>query len=146
MSDGEDHEGGAEIAAERARENNVIVSTIGLATTKETPIPDIVKGKMQGLKKDAFGETVYTKLNEDMLIAVANKGGGSYTRAEGTFVNLEGILEDIKSIEAKEIETKTYTEYEDQFQWFLGIAFFFFIIECLMPDSKTKWIRKYDIF
>ena len=142
MSDGEDHEGGAEIAAERARENNIIVSTIGLATTKETPIPDIVKGKMQGLKKDAYGETVYTKLNEDMLIAVANKGGGSYTRAEGTFVNLDGILADIKSIEAKEIETKTYTEYEDQFQWFLIIGIILLIGDLFVSERRTGLIHK----
>ena len=40
MSDGEDHEGNAEEMARSAREMNIVVSTVGMGTVNETPIPE----------------------------------------------------------------------------------------------------------
>src|SRR5690606_32278695 len=60
MSDGEDHEGNAEEMAKSARDLNIIVSTVGMGTINETPIPEYKNGKISGLKTDGAGNTVFT--------------------------------------------------------------------------------------
>ena len=118
MSDGEDHEGDADVMAQSAYDMNIIVNTVGMGTNNETPIPEYENGKIVGLKKDMTGNTVFTKLNEEMLVNISQIGGGRYTRAEGNYVNLEGLMEEIKKIEKTEMESSLYSDYEDQYHWF----------------------------
>ena len=142
MSDGEDHEGNAEEMAKSAYENNIIVNTVGMGTNNETPIPEYKDGKIIGLKKDHNGNTVYTKINEDMLMGIAHAGGGSYTRAEGSFVNMEGLMEEIRKIEKTEMESSLYTDYDDQYQWFLGIGLLLLMVEFLFTERRSGVIHK----
>ena len=74
LSDGEDHEENALIAAKKAYKKGIIINTIGMGTTKGVPIPIINKGKKTGVKKDKNDQTVLTKLNEEMLMDIALEG------------------------------------------------------------------------
>ena len=141
MSDGEDHDGTALQQAQIAKSKNIIVNTIGMGTNKGTVIPDYVNGKRVGLKKDENGNTVTTKINVAMLQELANIGGGSYTQAQGSFVNLDPILDQIKGIDKTELESKLYTDYEDQFQWFIGIGLIFLTIYFFFTEQKNKFIK-----
>ncbi|MGB1103020.1 MAG: VWA domain-containing protein [Crocinitomicaceae bacterium] len=142
LSDGEDHEGSAIMMAEAAYAENVIVSTVGMGTPMGTPIPDIRNGQYVGMKKDSEGNTVTTRLNEQMLMDVANAGGGAYTVAQGTYVNLSGLLDSIRSIDKTEMESKLYTDYKDYFQWFLGLGILCFIIELFISEKRSGIIHK----
>lgn len=142
MSDGEDFEGEALLAAQYALDSNVIVNTVGMGTTKGTVIPDYKNGVRVGLKTDGSGNTVMTKLNEDMLKEIAQTGGGSYTLAQGTHVNLDGLLDNIKTIEKTELDTKFYATYHDQFQWFLAIGLFFLIGSFFFTSKRSGIIHK----
>lgn len=148
MSDGEDHEGEAEVMAQSASDMNIIVNTVGMGTENETPIPDYQNGKIVGLKKDQFGKTVFTKLNEEMLVNIARNGGGSYTRAEGNYVNLEGLLEDIKRIEKTEMESSLYSDFDDQYHWFLALGLLFIFCEFFISENRSGMVHKlqeYDL-
>ncbi|MGV6862511.1 MAG: VWA domain-containing protein [Putridiphycobacter sp.] len=142
MSDGEDFEGDAILAANEAKEKGVLVNTVGMGTPKGTVIPDYKNGKRIGLKKDADGNTVMTKLNQQMLIQIAQAGGGSFTLAEGTYVNLNGLLESIKNIDKKELDSQLYTDYEDQFQWFIGIGLLFLLPSFFVSSKRSGLIHK----
>lgn len=142
LSDGEDHEGSATMMAEQAYSENVIVSTVGMGTPIGTPIPDIKNGQYVGMKKDKDGNTVTTRLNEAMLKEVANAGGGAYTAAQGTYVNLSGLLDSIRSIDKTEMESKLYTDYKDYFQWFLGFGLLCFVIEFFISERRSGIIHK----
>ncbi len=142
LSDGEDHEGNAIIAAQRAKEQNVIVSTVGMGRTEGTPIPDYLNGRIVGMKKDENGNTVTTRLNEQMLQEVATAGGGKYTAAQGTYVDLAGLLESIRGIEKTEMDSKLYTDYKDHFQWFLGLGLLCLIIESFFSARRSGIIHK----
>lgn len=146
MSDGEDHEGSAEEMASAALENNIMVNTVGMGTTNETPIPEYKDGRIVGLKKDDRGNTVYTKINEEMLMNIAQAGGGSYTRAEGSFVNMEGLMESIRQIEKTEMETSMYTDYDDQYHWFLGIGLLLLIAEFLFTEKRSGVVHKLQAY
>lgn len=142
MSDGEDHEGNAEEMARSAREMNIIVSTVGMGTVNETPIPEYERGKIVGLKTDDNGKTVYTKLNEEMLMNISRIGGGSYIRADGNYVNLEGLMESIRRIEKTEMESSLYSDFEDQYHWFLAIGLCFLFIEFFITENRSGIVHK----
>ena len=142
LSDGEDHEGSATMMAEQAYSENVIVSTVGMGTPMGTPIPNIKNGQYVGMKKDKDGNTVTTRLNEAMLKEVANAGGGAYTAAQGTYVNLSGLLDSIRSIDKTEMESKLYTDYKDYFQWFLSFGLLCFVIEFFISERRSGIIHK----
>ena len=142
MSDGEDFEGDAIQAAKQAKEKGVMVSTVGMGTTKGTVIPDYKNGRRIGLKKDDKGNTVKTHLNKDMLMQIAQAGGGSFTMAQGTYVNLYGLLDSIKNIDKAEIDSQLYTDYEDQFQWFIGIGLLFLFASFFFGTKRSGLIHK----
>ncbi|MDG1136589.1 MAG: hypothetical protein P8N48_06715, partial [Bacteroidales bacterium] len=83
---------------------------------------------------------------EDMLRQIAAAGGGAYARANNASTGLKRIFNDINEIDKKEIETRQFSDYEDRFQVFLGIALFLIVLELLIADRKTRWIRKFDFF
>ena len=39
-----------------------------------------------------------------------------------------------------------FTDYEDQFQWFVGAAIVFLLIEILISSGKRGWEKKFNIF
>ena len=48
--------------------------------------------------------------------------------------------------EKSEFETIQFSDYKDQFQWFLAIGLFFLIIDIFLFEKKTKWSKKVDLF
>ncbi len=141
LSDGEDHEGNALEQAELAKSQEVVVNTVGMGTTNGTPIPDYKNGEFIGLKKDDNGNTVTTRLNEEMLKQVAETGGGEYTAAQGNYVNLSGLLDAIRTIDKTEMESKKYTDYKDHFQWFLALGLLCLLLEYLFTERRTGIIH-----
>ncbi len=130
-----------------ANEMSINVFTIGMGLPEGAPIPMYNDyGTQTGFKKDKKNTTVITKLNEDMLRQIAAAGGGAYARANNASSGLKRIFDDINAIDKKEIETRQFTDYEDRFQIFLGIALFFIIFELLVADRKTRWVKKFDFF
>ncbi len=147
ITDGENHEDDAIEAAKTAHDLGISVFTIGMGLPEGAPIPLYNKyGNQTGYKKDRSNNTVITKLDEDMLRQIAAAGGGAYARANNASTGLKRIFDDINAIDKKEIETRQFTDYEDRFQIFIGIALFLLIIELLIADRRTRWARKFDFF
>lgn len=147
ITDGENHEDDAIEAAKTAHDLGINVYTIGMGLPEGAPIPIYNQyGSQTGYKKDRNNTTVITKLNEDMLRQIAAAGGGAYARANNASTGLKRIFDDINEIDKKEIETRQFTDYEDRFQIFLGIAIVFLLIELLIANRKTRWTSKFDFF
>ena len=81
-----------------------------------------------------------------MLQKIAAAGNGIYVRASNSNVGLEKIYDDINKMDKTEIEAKVFTDYEDQFQWFVGAAILLLLIEILFSTGKRAWERKFNIF
>jgi len=147
ITDGENHEGDAVLAAREVSENGINVYTIGMGLSDGAPIPEYnTRGQLTGYKKDRQGQTVISKLNETMLQQIAAAGGGKFVMASNRSGGLERILEEINSLEKKEFETRMFSDYEDRFQYFIGIAILLFLLEFALLERKNKWIAKLDIF
>jgi len=147
ITDGENHEDDAVGAATQASEQGIKIFTIGMGLPEGAPIPLYNNyGTQTGFKKDRQGQTVITKLNEDMLRQIAAAGDGAYARANNASTGLRKIFEEISGIEKKEIETKQFTNYEDRFQIYLAIALIFLIVEMLIATRKSRWAQRFNIF
>ncbi len=130
FTDGENHEDNALKSAESAIKKGVKVYTVGMGTNRAVPIPK--SENRNDFHKDRNGNTVLTKLNEKMLQEIASKGKGTYVRANKTNVDVNSILSDIDKIEKTKFKQKSYLEYEDRFQWFLGIGLILLLLNSLM--------------
>ena len=63
---------------------------------------------------------------------------------EVAYLLLNGDLP--KKPEKKEFETKEFSDYKDQFQWFLAIAFALLFLDAILFEKRTAWIKKMDLF
>ena len=146
VTDGEDHEEDAIKIAKEAKEKGVTIYTIGLGSIQGAPIPIYKNGVQLGYRKDKDGNTIITKLNEEMLVDLASAGGGQFFRANNGHSGLKEILSEINKLETTELESKVFSDYEDRFQFFLATALLFLLIEILWPEKRLKFIDKLNLF
>jgi Ca-activated chloride channel family protein len=146
ISDGEDHQEETKQMAQNLSNDGVKVYTIGVGTERGGPIPMRINGNMIGYKKDRKGETVITKRQPDILAEIADVANGRYIDGNVTEDPVKQISEIIANAQKNEFETKQFSDYKDQFQWFLAIAILFLLLDIFLFDKKTKWIRKVDLF
>ncbi|MBT7619006.1 MAG: VWA domain-containing protein [Calditrichaeota bacterium] len=138
ITDSEDHStDAAEQAAEAAKEG-VRIFTVGMATPQGGPIPITdARGRITGYK-EYQGNTVVSRLNENILIEIAQVTGGEYFRATKTGTEFEKIFKKISGMETEEFESKQFTDYEDRFQWPAALAFILIILEMMIPAGKRR--------
>ena len=148
ISDGEDHENEAAMnAAREAAKKGIRIFTIGMGLPDGAPIPMYDQyGRMTGYKKDRSGNTIVTRLDENMLRRIAEAGDGRYVRASNSNVGLEQIYDDISKMDKTEIETKVFTDYEDQYQWFVGAAILFLLLGIFLSSGRRGWESKWNLF
>lgn len=147
ISDGEDHSEGSTLdAVELAVEEGIRIFTIGVGKEKGSPIPIKRNGIVESLKKDAQGEVVITKLNEEILQDIASEGNGEYINGSNTEEAVEFIKLQLDQMDKTEFEAKQFAEYKDQFQWFLGIGLLFLFLDIFLLDRKTQWLKKLNLF
>lgn len=147
ISDGEDHEtNDAEEIAEEAKEEGITIISIGVGTEKGAPIPLKKNGIIQSYKKDRDGETVITKLNQSNLEAIAKKANGKYIDGSNTKSAVAELTTALQQMNKKEFEAKQVSSYKDQFQWFLGAALLFLLLDLLVLERRTLWVQQLNLF
>jgi Ca-activated chloride channel family protein len=90
------------------------------------------------LLKDREGNIVVTRLDESVLQDVAKAGDGVYVRAGNSEFGLNPIIDDIRRMEDEKYSSIVFEEFDEQFMYFLGIALFFFMLEMLIGDRRSK--------
>ena len=146
ISDGEDHEEGIDAALKQAEENGITIYTIGLGTEQGAPIPGIRKGYNVGYKKDNAGEIVVSRRNSELLKSIAEQGGGKFLAGKSVKSIVDELMDEVAAMEKKEFEAQVFSDYEDQFQWFLGLALLLLVLDTLILDRKTQWFKKLNLF
>ncbi|RCS25972.1 VWA domain-containing protein [Polaribacter sp. WD7] len=146
ISDGEDHQEETKQVANNISNEGVKIYTVGVGSEKGGPIPIRLNGSMIGYKKDRKGETVITKRQPDVLRGIADAANGKYFDGNVTENPVKQISEIIANAEKNEFETKQFSDYKDQFQWFLALGLLFLIADIFLFEKKTKWLKKVDLF
>lgn len=139
LTDGEDHQTNSAEAAKEAKKEGVIIYSVGIGSLKGEPIPLVDEsGKVIGYKKDRNNEVVMSKINEAVLQKIALTTDGKYYRATPSKFELDKIYDEIQKMEKKEFSSRLFTQYEDRFQYFLGVALILLCIEFVIGDRKKK--------
>lgn len=142
ITDGEDHEGGAIEAAEKARKNGIRVFVLGVGSTKGSPVPDGNGGYM----KDNSGQEVISALNEEMCKQVAQAGGGAYIHVDNTSLAQRQLNDELTKLQKGDISSVVYSEYDEQFQAVGILVLILLIIEMLILERKNPFFKKIKLF
>ncbi len=142
VTDGEDHEGGALEAAKAAKKKGMRVYVLGVGSDKGAPIP-LGNGDYM---KDKTGNTVMTKLNEDMCRQIAEAGGGAYIHVDNNSNAQRQLDNELAKLSKKEMQSTIYSDFDEQFQAFGIIAIILLILEICILESKNPIARRLNIF
>ena len=85
-------------------------------------------------------------MNQQLLQNIADEGNGKYINGNRTQETIDTVEDLLLKAEKSEFETKQFSDYKDQFQWFIGFALLFLLIDVLLLEKKTKWIQKLNLF
>jgi len=146
VSDGEDHNDLSYEMAELAAKNNITIYSIGVGTEKGSPIPIKKNGIVMNYKKDSNNEVVITKLNKIHLENISEKTGGKFINGSVTEDVINEVIQILENTEKKEFDTQKFSDFEDQFQWFIFIGFVFVVLDIFMKDGETIWLKNLNLF
>lgn len=146
ISDGEDHQGDYASIAAQANEKGIKIYTIGVGTTAGARIPIKRGGVVQSYKRDKDNQVVITKLNKETLQEIAQAANGEYLDGSNTKELVEQVQNILAGMDKKEFDAKQFSDFKDQFQWFLAGALLFLVLDVLLLERKTKWINKLNLF
>ena len=134
LSDGEDHDEAALKVAKELTDEGVMINTIGIGSPQGSTIIDPVTNET---KKDAAGNAVITKLNEEELKSIAAKGNGLYQLFSNTDEVVDNIKTQLQSIGQRSISENSLINYKNYFPWFLVTMLILLLIEFFMSEIKT---------
>ena len=142
ITDGEDHEGGAEEAAAAAKKQGINVFILGVGSPKGSPIP-LGDGNYM---KDASGQTVMSALNEQMCREIAKAGSGTYIHVDNTSDAQEQLNDQITKLQKGDTDSVIYSEYNEQFQAFAVLALLILIVEVCILEAKNPKLKNVRLF
>ncbi|MGD8729107.1 MAG: VWA domain-containing protein, partial [Gemmatimonadota bacterium] len=138
VTDGEDQEGDFEDQLERAVSSGVQVHVVGIGSTEGVPIPVYDdQGNRQGFLRDEDGTVVTTRLNEQTLRTVAERTGARYVRAGTGGSGFDDLVDELAGARGEALEERQVTQFEEQFQIFLGLALALLWIEWMWPERRA---------
>lgn len=125
-------------AAEAAAATGIKIYAIGVGKQGGAPIP--VPDPMFGKRylRDAAGNLVMTKLDEDMLKKIASITGGKYFRATDA-TTLRQIYDQIDKMEKSEFTAKREQKFNELFPRYLWPGLIILMVQFLLG---VTWLRR----
>jgi Ca-activated chloride channel family protein len=145
LSDGEDHEEKAATLSDYIQGADIRTFTIGLGTAQGGPIPISKVGGIK-YKKDQEGNMVITQLHEEILRKIADAGKGTYIDGNRTKEAIEAVGKALGNADKKDFDAREFTDFKDQFQWFIALGLLFIVLEIFLLEKKTVWLQKLNLF
>lgn len=143
ITDGENHEGGAEEAAKAAAEKGISIYILGVGSLDGAPIPAETSNDY---RRDKDGNVIVTKLNEEMGQNIAKAGNGAYIRVDNTN-NAQRLLEkEVDKLAKADVTSEVFTEYDEQFHIVAWLALLLLILDILILPGKSRFTRNFNLF
>lgn len=134
ITDGEDHDESAlEIAADMADEG-IVINTVGIGSPEGATIIDELTNQD---KKDINGNVVITKLNEEELKKIAEKGKGAYQRFTTTDELVNKLDAELGSMDQRTVTEDSLVNYQNYFPYFLLLALVLLVVELFVSERKA---------
>lgn len=137
ITDGEDHEGDVEGAANAAADQGIVIHTVGIGSTSGTPIPlRNARGDVTGYKEDQERRKVTSRLNESALESIAVATRGKYHRASAEGIELRRIYEEIAAMDRRTLSSRMMSAFEERYVIPLGAALVLLALEAALGDRR----------
>lgn len=143
ITDGENHEDGAKEAAEAAAKKGYKIHVLGVGLPGGAPIPDPKTG---GYHKDRNGQTVVSRMNEDVCRAISQIGQGIFARIDNSDQAGRAISAEVEKLQKAETEHKSYKEYDEQFIAVAWIVLLLLIFEVFLLEKKNPRFKGFSLF
>ncbi len=143
ITDGEDHEPGALEAVRDAVKKGLIVNVLGVGSPDGAPIPNKKTGDY---RKDRAGNTVITRLNEEMCRELSAAGKGIYARIDNSNAAQNALFKEVDKLAKSETDSKIYKEYDEQFQGIAWIILLLLVAEVCILERKNPLFKNVKLF
>ena len=139
ITDGEDNEARGVEAAKQAAAKGIRVYVLGIGNPGGAPIP--IPGTGQYIIDDE-GNTVVSRLSEEMCREIATAGNGSYIYVDNSSSAQKKLSEQLDRLSKAKMESQIYSEYDEQFQGFILIGLLLLLIDVFLleRESKSTWL------
>jgi len=115
-------------------DEGIIINTAGIGSPQGSTIIDELTGQE---KKDMNGNTVITRLNEEELKTIAEKGNGMYQLYTGTDALVNRLDAQLAGMDQRTITENSLVNYRYFFPYFLMLVLFLMVIELLISERKS---------
>ncbi len=137
FTDGENQDGDAIRAARDAAKDGILIYTVGIGSADGEPIPLYTsKGRLTGYVQDREGNMVFSRLDEDTLISVAEAGGGGFIRLSGSSNAANQFIEELAALEKASVGSEVEVTKIERFQIFAFASVLLLIAGELIPDRR----------
>lgn len=143
ITDGEDNEGGAVEAARQAAKAGIHVYVLGIGDPTGAPVP------VPGTNKyftDEEGNTVMSRLNEEMCREIASAGNGAYIYVDNSSSAQSALEKYVDNLSKASLESQLYSEFDEQFQGFLIIGLLLFVMSTVILDRENHILQRFTFF
>ena len=133
FTDGEDFSSDLAGVKDRVVENGLSIFTVGVGTPQGAPVPILNnKGEQIGFEKDAQGNIIMSRLNEGVLMNLAQQSGGRYLLAENSDQDIKTLIRAVEKFEKDSFEDKMIGALQEQYPYFVAVSFLSFALEWIL--------------
>ncbi len=115
-----------------------MVNTVGIGSPEGVPIPDIVPGEN---KKDEAGNTIISKLNENILKELAAATNGVYIRLQTSDEAVGAIKNQLSQIDKKAFTDSSQMNFKNYY-WLFATAMFIFLVVEIFISERRRVVKK----
>ena len=137
ITDGEDHEGEAETLAKQCFEQGTVLFAVGVGTPEGGAIPV----GQHGVKRDAAGNPVISRLNPEMLNQLAQAGGGRAFDLRRSQTALSSLLTELKQLDKRSTGVLSMAQTQSFYAWLLLPAWLLLLLWMWIPAHKPPNAR-----
>jgi Ca-activated chloride channel family protein len=116
-------------------QQGIMVCTVGIGSPEGSQIPDVATNDY---KRDAMGNIVISKLNENELKQIAEKTNGIYVHFESSEQTINELIQQLSQVERKTFTDVSLLNYTTYYMWFAGAMLLLLVLEFILPERKRK--------
>jgi Ca-activated chloride channel family protein len=132
ITDGETHDENALQDAKELASKGIMINTVGIGSPEGAAIIDS-SGQP---KRDAAGQPVISKLNEDLLKQLAQSTNGTYVHLQSADAAVREVMAQYADIDKKALGDISLLSYETFYMWLAAPMLLLLLIETFLTDRK----------
>lgn len=132
ITDGETHDEDALKDAKELAAKGVMINTVGIGSAQGSTIIDSAGNP----KRDASGQVVVSKLNEEILQQIAATTNGRYIHLQSADAAVAEVMGQYTHIEKKALGDSSLYTYKTYYAWLALPMLLLLLSELFLPDRK----------